>query len=92
MSGVLADGRCGVLEKHYTTTEIAEALGISEKTVRRKFQDMPGAVRIPAASLLSKRRRAPRVILRIPESLLRRTYEDWSRGFAGKIQLRGGRV
>lgn len=81
---------CPALEKHFTVDQVAEAWGVSPKTVRRIFQDMPGVLKLQGPSLLMKRRRSPRILLRIPESLLRRAHEDGTRGFAGKVQLRRG--
>jgi AraC-like DNA-binding protein len=73
------------LEKHYTVEQVAEAWGVSTKTIRRHFQDMPGVLKLRAPSLLARRRRAPRTTLRIPESLLRRAHEDGTRGFGRKV-------
>ena len=65
-------------EKHYTVSEVAEMWGIGTSTVKRLFEDTPGVLRISQPVLLN-RRRAPKVTLRIPASLLERTHEQWSR-------------
>lgn len=58
-------------EKHYSILEVAELWGLSEKTIRRLFQDEPGVVEIGASE--SRFRRAY-VTRRIPESVLRRVH------------------
>lgn len=73
------------LERYYSPSAIAASWGVSEKTVYRKFREMDGVLKIPQRVLLSKRRRAPKVMLRIPASLLRRTEEEWSRGFGVRV-------
>lgn len=78
-----------LLETHYTVGQVAKSWQVSEDTVYRKFRDMDGVLKIPARVLKSKRQRAPKVLLRIPASLLRRTHEDWSRGFGPKVEFRG---
>ena len=67
------------IEKHFTVKEVAESWGIGENTVRRLFEDMPGVLRISQPTVM-KRKRAPRVTLRIPASLLDRAHQQWSRG------------
>lgn len=76
------------LEPHYTAREVAESWRVSEDTVYRKFRDMPGVLQIPARVLKSKRKRAPKVLLRIPASLLRRLQQEWSGGFRPEVELR----
>jgi predicted transcriptional regulator len=61
-------------EQHFTPQEIASRLKIDQSTVRRKFQDQPGVVKIGR----SDRRDGKRdyVSLRIPESVFRRVYGE----------------
>lgn len=67
------------IEKHYTVAEIADLWGIGETTVRRLFEDMPGVLRF-SFPVLVKRKRKPRISLRVPASLMERAHEQWSRG------------
>jgi AraC-like DNA-binding protein len=81
------------LEQHYTLAQVAQAWRVSEKTVRRMFQDKPGVLAISLPCLLPKhaRRRAPRTTLRIPASLLELAHQNGTRGFQGIVrELRRG--
>ena len=75
-------------EKHYTVQEVAELWSISDQTVYRLFQDEEGVLKLskPRPSVLGKR--APRVSLRIPASVLARVHEQRTRGFRREVELR----
>lgn len=60
---------------------------LSESTVRRMFEDIPGVLKVSHPRLL-KGKRAPRTILRIPASLLERMHQDRTRGFGAEVQAR----
>jgi AraC-like DNA-binding protein len=67
------------LERHYSVSEIAELWSLSEKTVRRMFEDEEGVLQwgIPET-----RRKRGYITLRIPESVLHRVHQ--------KRELRAG--
>ena len=58
------------MEKHYSVQEVSEIWGVSTNTVRRIFEDMTGVLKISYPSLIKRKKRKPRTILRIPTSLL----------------------
>ncbi len=67
------------LEKHYSVKQVAAMWGLSDKTVRNIFRDMPGVLKISAPRLLARERKHdPHVRLSIPESLVLRAHECWS--------------
>lgn len=76
-------------ERHYTVQEVAEMWGISEQTVYRIFQDEEGVLKLSMPRGLTAKR-APRVSLRIPASVLERVHQQRSAGWTSKIQLRHG--
>lgn len=76
-------------ERHYTVREVAKLWGISEMTVARIFQDEDGVLKLSMPRGLAAKR-APRVSLRIPASVLERVHEQRSGGWTSKIQLRRG--
>jgi MarR-like DNA-binding transcriptional regulator SgrR of sgrS sRNA len=59
------------LERHYSVSEIAKMWALSEKTVRRMFEDEEGVLQwgIPET-----RRKRGYITLRIPESILMRVH------------------
>jgi transcriptional antiterminator len=59
------------LERHYSVAEIAEIWALSEKTVRRMFEDEDGVLKwgIPET-----RRKRGYITIRIPESVLLRVH------------------
>ncbi len=59
------------LERHYTVAEIAVMWGLSEKTVRRMFQDEDGVLQwgIP-----EQRHKRGYITMRVPESVLLRVH------------------
>lgn len=59
-----------VEEKYWTVQQVAELLQVSEDTIRRRFQDEPGVIALTRRRLTA--RGAPRVFLRIPDSILAR--------------------
>lgn len=68
-------------EKHYTVTQVAQMWGVSANTVRRIFRDMPGVLKLSNPRISRRERKHElHLALRIPESLVRRAHEDWSRG------------
>ena len=81
MNGTMA------IEKHYSTEEVASLWGVSTKTVRRIFEDMPGVLKI-ANPRLVKRARAARVTIRIPMSLLQTAHEERSCRLGAKVEGR----
>jgi hypothetical protein len=64
-------------EKHFTPAELGEKWGLSEDTIRRAFEDVPGVLRIKFPRLLHRKTK-PRVTLRIPASVAARMHEQWS--------------
>jgi hypothetical protein len=76
-------------ERHYTVQEVAEMWAMSSQTVYRIFEDEAGTLKVSFPRLLSKQaKRAPRVSLRIPASVLARVHDNRSRGFGREFQLR----
>ena len=59
------------LERHYSVGEIAEIWGLSEKTVRRMFEEEDGVLQWGTPET---RRKRGYVTLRIPESVLLRVH------------------
>lgn len=76
-------------EKHYTPQEVAELWGYSEQTIIRIFQDEEGVLKLSLPRGITGKR-APRVSLRIPASVLKRVHEQRSGTWTSKIQLRRG--
>ena len=66
------------LEKHYSLEEVAEAWGISVRSARRIFRDVPGVSDVCSRRVLTSR---PYTILRIPASVAARVHEQRSAGF-----------
>ncbi len=58
-------------EKHYSINEISHLWGLSQKTVRRIFEQEPGVVEIDNQKSRHKRTYVTR---RVPESVLRRVH------------------
>ena len=69
--------RAPEIERHYTPQEIAEMWGLDEHTIRRKFIDQPGVLKI--GSRLSRRRKRQYITLRIPASVLARYHRENAR-------------
>ena len=67
------------LERHYSVAEIAEMWALSEKTVRRMFEEEDGVLRWGNPET---RRKRGYITLRIPESVLLRVHR--------KRELRAG--
>jgi hypothetical protein len=57
------------VEQHYSVQEVADALHLSEKTIRRYFEDEPGVIKL---SPRKNRGGRTRFVLRIPQSVLNR--------------------
>lgn len=60
------------LERHYSVTEIAKMWALSEKTVRRMFEDEEGVLQWGSPET---RRKRGYITLRIPESVLHRVHQ-----------------
>lgn len=65
-------------ERHYSVGEVAEMWSLSAPTVTAIFRDKPGVVKIGVRTLLRRKRR-PRVTLRIPASVLASTHAEMSK-------------
>jgi hypothetical protein len=65
-----------VIDQHFSPRVYAELWGISESTVIRWFQDLPGVLKLSEPSRNGKR---SRVELRIPYSLAMRVYREHTR-------------
>jgi hypothetical protein len=65
-----------IIDKHYSPGFYAELWGLSADTVVRWFQDLPGVLKLSAASRKGKRQR---VELRIPFSLAMQVYQERTR-------------
>ena len=57
------------IEEHFSVQEVAKVLHLSEKTVRRYFEDEPGVIKLTPRKNRGGR---TRVLLRIPQSVLDR--------------------
>lgn len=64
--------RIPALEKHYSISEIAELWALSEKTVRRMFENQPGVLAWGTDGAVG--RRAYRS-MRVPESVMIRIHQ-----------------
>lgn len=64
------------LERQFTPKELAELWRLSEDTIRRTFQDVPGVMKIGTPFRRGKR---GYVTLRIPESVAVKVYEERSK-------------
>jgi len=62
------------LERHFSPRTLAELWGYSESTIRRRFQDEPGVVKIGSMGRRDGKR--DYATLRIPESVARRVYRE----------------
>lgn len=60
------------LEKHYSIAEIAEKWALSEKTVRRMFENEPGILAWGSKGSVGKRAYRS---MRIPESIMIRIHQ-----------------
>ena len=60
-------------EQHYTPDELAKVLRVHPCTIRRRFLDEPGVVRLGSPGDASRRQR---VVLRIPHSVAERVYRQ----------------
>lgn len=58
-------------ERHYSVTEIAKMWSLSERTVKRMFQDEPGVLKWGSEERLHKR---GYWTLRVPRSVLERVH------------------
>ncbi len=61
------------LERHYTVLEIAEMWSLSEKTVRRMFEQEEGVLQCRSPET---RRKRGYITLRIPESVMLRVHRQ----------------
>jgi AraC-like DNA-binding protein len=58
-------------ERHYCVSEVAEFWGLSERTIRRIFNDEPGVIKWENGEIRFKRGYKT---LRIPESVVQRVH------------------
>jgi hypothetical protein len=64
-------------DRHYSVQEVAQMLSISERRVRKLFEDEPGVIKLPGPTALrgaGKEGRKGWIMLRIPDSVLHRVY------------------
>jgi hypothetical protein len=61
------------LERHYSVGEIAERWGLSEKTIRRMFENEDGVLQWGSPET---RRKRGYITLRIPESVMLRVHRQ----------------
>jgi hypothetical protein len=83
--GLLRGGRVNKPEttehEHFSSPHEAGArLNWSATTVRRYFRGKPGVVELSFPSPLASRKRSPRTLMRIPESVLVREIQKLSAG------------
>jgi hypothetical protein len=64
------------IDPHFSVAFFAELWSVSDDTVRRWFEDLPGVLKL---SKPSNSRRRSRVELRIPFSLAMKVYEERTR-------------
>jgi AraC-like DNA-binding protein len=64
------------LERHYSVSEIAKMWALSEKTVRRMFEDEEGVLQRGSPET---RRKRGYITLRIPESVMLRVHHQRAR-------------
>jgi hypothetical protein len=64
------------LERHYSVGEVAERWGLSEKIIRRMFEDEEGVLKWGSQET---RRKRGYITLRIPESVMLRVHVRRSR-------------
>lgn len=64
------------LERHYSVWEIAEIWGLSEKIIRRMFEDEEGVLKWGSPET---RRKRGYMTLRIPESMILRVHDQRAR-------------
>ena len=64
------------LERHYSVSEIAKMWALSEKTVRRMFEDEEGVLQWGSPET---RRKRGYITLRIPESVLLKVHRQRTR-------------
>ncbi len=80
-------------ERHYSVSEVAKQLNLSDKTVRRMFEEEAGVLKISFPRLLqSGRRHKPHVQLRIPASVLDRVHQQRSAGWSLEVKPGRGAV
>jgi hypothetical protein len=77
------------IDQHYTVTEVAKLLHLSESVVRGCFAGLPGVLTITRPRLVGKREYTS---IRIPASVLRAWHERHSGGGVGEVQHVGGLI
>lgn len=65
------------IEKHFSLTELAEAWGLDEKSIRRIFENEPGVMVFARPTSKSKRKYTT---LRIPEAVVSRVHQRMLKG------------
>jgi hypothetical protein len=79
-------------ERHYSVKEVATILNTSYNTARRICRDDPGVLKISFPRVSHERKRAPRVTLRVPASVLDRLHKEWAAGFGAEAKRGRRRV
>jgi transcriptional antiterminator len=64
------------LERHYSVSEVAKMWALSERTVRRMFEDEDGVLHW---GTIETRRKRGYITLRIPESVMLRVHRQRTR-------------
>jgi hypothetical protein len=62
-----------LLERHFSVQTLAEIWSLSPDTITRKFEDVPGVLKIGTKGGRGKRRK---ITLKIPESIAFSVYSD----------------
>lgn len=62
-----------LFERHFSVQTLAEILSLSPDTITRKFEDVPGVLKIGTEGGRGKRRK---ITLRIPESIAFSVYSE----------------
>jgi len=65
------------IEKHFSLTEIAEAWGLEEKSIKRIFENEPGVMVFARPTSKKKRKYET---LRIPETVVNRVHQRMLKG------------
>jgi len=63
----------------YRPTELAMLFSLSDDTVRRMFDDVPGVMRIGEQPKRTRSGRRPRITMRIPAAIARKIYHEHTR-------------
>jgi hypothetical protein len=80
------------IEQHYSVQQISQMWGISDASVRRLFDGVPGVLAISMPRLQRNRKHKPHTLLRIPHSVVERLHQQWSAGFGLEVKPSRRRV